>query len=139
MFDATRKLLQMAWFQRLYDWFIWCARWAHAQTETGSPADRQLDLAVEAAARRTVLAPAACGCAAAPTATSLRNESSSLCAAGVIRPNRSTFGAHKPRAVNAKPNDAAQSRTARPSAAMPVMTSAEASTMPIWNAAEANP
>jgi len=34
VFDATRaKLLQMAWFQRLYDWFLWARDWAHAQTE----------------------------------------------------------------------------------------------------------
>ena len=34
VFDATRaKLLQMAWFQRMYDWFLWARDWAHAQTE----------------------------------------------------------------------------------------------------------
>jgi len=34
VFDATRdKLLQMAWFHRMYDWFIWARAWAHAQTE----------------------------------------------------------------------------------------------------------
>jgi len=34
VFDATRdKLLQMAWFRRMYDWFIWARAWAHAQTE----------------------------------------------------------------------------------------------------------
>jgi hypothetical protein len=34
VFDATRdKLLQMAWFRRMYDWFIWAREWAHAQTE----------------------------------------------------------------------------------------------------------
>jgi hypothetical protein len=33
VFDATRaKLLQMAWFQRMYDWFLWARDWAHAQT-----------------------------------------------------------------------------------------------------------
>jgi hypothetical protein len=34
VFDATRgKLLQMAWFRRMYDWFVWAREWAHAQTE----------------------------------------------------------------------------------------------------------
>ena len=34
VFDATRgKLLQIAWFQRLYDWFIWARDWARTQTE----------------------------------------------------------------------------------------------------------
>lgn len=34
VFDATRdKLLQMAWFSRIYDWFMRARAWAHAQTE----------------------------------------------------------------------------------------------------------
>jgi len=34
VFDATRgKLLQMDWFRRTYDWFMWAREWAHAQTE----------------------------------------------------------------------------------------------------------
>ncbi len=34
VFDATRdKLLQMAWFHRMYDWFLWAREWAHAQTD----------------------------------------------------------------------------------------------------------
>ena len=34
VFDATRdKLLQMVWFRRMYDWFMWARDWAHAQTE----------------------------------------------------------------------------------------------------------
>jgi hypothetical protein len=34
VFDVTRKkLLQMAWFRRIYVWFIWLRQWAHAQTE----------------------------------------------------------------------------------------------------------
>jgi hypothetical protein len=34
VFDATRdQLLQMAWFARMYDWFLWARGWAHAQTE----------------------------------------------------------------------------------------------------------
>ncbi len=33
-FDVTRdKLLQMAWFHRMYEWFLWARDWAHAQTE----------------------------------------------------------------------------------------------------------
>jgi hypothetical protein len=34
VFDATRgKLLQIPWFQRLYDWVMWARGWAYAQTE----------------------------------------------------------------------------------------------------------
>ena len=34
VFDATRhKLLQIAWFRRMYDWVMWARDWAHAQTE----------------------------------------------------------------------------------------------------------
>lgn len=34
VFDATRdKLLQMAWFARMYDWFLWARGWAHDLTE----------------------------------------------------------------------------------------------------------
>jgi hypothetical protein len=34
IFDVTReKLLQMAWFRRMYDWFFWARDWAHAQTD----------------------------------------------------------------------------------------------------------
>jgi hypothetical protein len=34
MFDTTRdQLLQMAWFARICDWFLWAREWAHAQTE----------------------------------------------------------------------------------------------------------
>jgi len=34
IFDVTRdKLLQMDWFRRMYDWFMWARDWAHAQTE----------------------------------------------------------------------------------------------------------
>lgn len=34
VFDATRdKLLQMAWFHRLYDWVMWARDWAHKITE----------------------------------------------------------------------------------------------------------
>lgn len=34
VFDATRgKLLQLAWFRRMYDWFMWAREWAHEQTE----------------------------------------------------------------------------------------------------------
>ena len=30
VFDATRgKLLQMAWFRRMFDWFVWLRDWAH--------------------------------------------------------------------------------------------------------------
>jgi hypothetical protein len=34
VFDATRgKLLQMAWFARMFDWFMWARVWAHEITE----------------------------------------------------------------------------------------------------------
>jgi len=34
IFDVTReKLLQMAWFCRMYEWFLWARDWAHAQTD----------------------------------------------------------------------------------------------------------
>jgi hypothetical protein len=43
VFEATReKLLQMVWFQRMYDWFIWARDWAHAQTEPVRERLRQL-------------------------------------------------------------------------------------------------
>ena len=34
VFDVTReKLLQIAWFRRMYDWFLWARDWARVQTE----------------------------------------------------------------------------------------------------------
>ena len=34
VFDVTRgKLLQIFWFQRMYDWFMWARDWARTQTE----------------------------------------------------------------------------------------------------------
>jgi len=43
VFDATReKLLQMGWFARVYDWFIWARDWARAQTEPIRERVRQL-------------------------------------------------------------------------------------------------
>ncbi len=34
VFEATRtRLMQMRWFARLYDWFMWARDWAHAQVE----------------------------------------------------------------------------------------------------------
>jgi hypothetical protein len=34
VFDVTRgKLLQIVWFQRMYDWFLWARDWARTQTE----------------------------------------------------------------------------------------------------------
>ncbi|MEP7029826.1 MAG: hypothetical protein ABI830_02705 [Pseudolabrys sp.] len=34
IFDVTRgKLLQMAWFRRLYEWVLWLRDWAHGITE----------------------------------------------------------------------------------------------------------
>jgi hypothetical protein len=34
IFDVTRgKLLQITWFQRMYDWFLWARAWAHEITE----------------------------------------------------------------------------------------------------------
>jgi hypothetical protein len=43
VFDATRgQLLQMAWFRRMFDWFMWAREWAHAQTEPIRQRVRQL-------------------------------------------------------------------------------------------------
>jgi hypothetical protein len=43
VFDATRgKLLQMAWFRRMYDWFMWARDWAHEITEPVRERARQL-------------------------------------------------------------------------------------------------
>jgi len=43
IFDVTRdKLLQMVWFRRMYDWFMWLRDWAHAQTEPIRQRVRQL-------------------------------------------------------------------------------------------------
>lgn len=43
VFDAARdKLLQMAWFARMYDWFMWARGWAHAMTEPVRERMRQL-------------------------------------------------------------------------------------------------
>jgi hypothetical protein len=40
IFDATKdKLLQMAWFRRLYEFFVWARDWAHEKIE---PVKRQL-------------------------------------------------------------------------------------------------
>lgn len=34
IFEVTReKLLEMAWFRRMYDWFLWARDWAHAQID----------------------------------------------------------------------------------------------------------
>jgi hypothetical protein len=43
IFDVTRdKLLQMAWFRRMYEWFLWARKWAHEQTEPIRQRLRQL-------------------------------------------------------------------------------------------------
>jgi hypothetical protein len=43
VFDATRgKLLQMAWFVRVFDWFMWARGWAHEITEPVRERVRQL-------------------------------------------------------------------------------------------------
>jgi hypothetical protein len=43
VFDATRdKLMQMAWFARMYDWFMSARDWAHAITEPVRERLRQL-------------------------------------------------------------------------------------------------
>jgi hypothetical protein len=43
IFDVTRdKLMQMAWFRRLYAWVMWARDWAHAQTEPIRQRVRQL-------------------------------------------------------------------------------------------------
>jgi hypothetical protein len=43
IFDVTRdKLMQMAWFCRVYAWFMWARDWAHAQTQPIRQRVRQL-------------------------------------------------------------------------------------------------
>lgn len=43
VFDATRgKLLQMGWFARMFDWFMWARDWAHEITEPVRERVRQL-------------------------------------------------------------------------------------------------
>jgi len=43
VFDATRdKLLQMPWFARMFDWFMWARDWAHDITEPVRERARQL-------------------------------------------------------------------------------------------------
>ena len=43
VFDATRgKLLQMTWFARMFDWFMWARDWAHEITEPVRERARQL-------------------------------------------------------------------------------------------------
>ena len=43
IFDVTRvKLLQMAWFERVYEWFLWARDWSHAITEPVRERMRQL-------------------------------------------------------------------------------------------------
>jgi hypothetical protein len=43
IFDVTRdKLLQMAWFRRTYEWFLWARVWAHGITEPVRERVRQL-------------------------------------------------------------------------------------------------
>jgi hypothetical protein len=43
IFDVTRdKLMQMAWFRRVYVWVMWARDWAHAQTEPIRARIRQL-------------------------------------------------------------------------------------------------
>lgn len=43
VFDATReRLLQMAWFRRMYEWFMWLREWAHGVTEPVRERLRQL-------------------------------------------------------------------------------------------------
>jgi hypothetical protein len=43
VFDTTRgKLLQMAWFARIFDWFMWARDWAHEITEPVRERARQL-------------------------------------------------------------------------------------------------
>ena len=59
IFDVTRdKLLQMAWFGRMFDWFMWARDWAHEQTEPMRQRAAAIGLAAEAAARRKISAPA---------------------------------------------------------------------------------
>lgn len=43
IFDVTReKLLTMAWFRRVYEWFVWARVWAHGITEPVRERMRQI-------------------------------------------------------------------------------------------------
>jgi hypothetical protein len=43
IFDVTRRrLLEMAWFRRVYEWFLWARVWAHSITEPVRERVRQL-------------------------------------------------------------------------------------------------
>src|SRR5262249_47985679 len=43
IFEVTRaKLLEMRWFARLYDWFLWAQGWAHGIVEPVRERVRQL-------------------------------------------------------------------------------------------------
>src|SRR4029077_17606762 len=43
LFDVTRdKLLQMGWFRKIYDWWIWLRGWAYELTEPVRERMRQL-------------------------------------------------------------------------------------------------
>lgn len=43
VFDATReKLLQIGWFARMFDWFMWARGWAHDITEPVRERARQV-------------------------------------------------------------------------------------------------
>ena len=67
IFDVTRvKLLQMAWFARVYEWFLWARGWSHAISRTGARAHAAIGLAVAAAARRPLHPPADTNAPAAP-------------------------------------------------------------------------
>ena len=142
IFDVTRdKLLQMAWFRRMYDWFLWARDWAHAHHRAGaSERAASIDLAAEAAARRTILAPADAAAPprlSPPRGVTRRRRRASV--SGGVSVHKKMHRVRRPQAEAVKASPTKPSRPdSQPSATMPVMTSAEASTMPIWNAAEAN-
>ena len=47
--DATRdKLLQIPWFHRMYDWFIWALDWAYTQKLTDPRSKNPLDVQARA-------------------------------------------------------------------------------------------
>src|SRR5579872_3538728 len=124
IFEVTRdKLLVMAWFRRMYGWFLWARDWAHEQVEPIYQRVLQL---------KWLLRPQRAGRFLRRLMRIRRR------AMRARTQNRCTAcGAQSPMPVKARPMRPSKPDS-QPSVVMAVMTSADASTMPIWNTAEAN-
>ena len=144
VFDVTRpKLLEMAWFEKLYEFVLALRAKANGAGRSdqaahqGSAARRWRRLVVANAAADPALPQERARSAVATT--KLRRHSGlhfRAESAGSLR-QCSRCGTKMPSAVNAMPASVSRPEI-QASAMMPVMMVAEASTMPIWNAAEAS-